>query len=159
MTARRMRPRLAAGGTALLLLASACGGPAAAPDPPLPVGIPTVTVTMRDLAFEHPQEIPAGQVLFRVTNAGTTVHRMALLPLPEDLPPLLEQVRGTSRRAIPPYAGLPDRQPGQDGAFVAHLMPGRRYGFICFVIDAGGSHAARGMVSEFRAPPAARPSS
>lgn len=162
-----MRNRIRAGAafvTAALFVASCTpaghgeGGSGA----PLPAGSPVIDVTMREFAFEHVQDIPAGQVVFRVHNEGQVVHRLSMLPLPEDLPPIDVQLKGTERRAISPFAGIYDRAPGKDGTFAVNLVPGQRYAFVCFVVDEGGSHAVRGMASEFRAAgraPTAKPGS
>lgn len=135
---------------AMGLLATACNS-ARDSGAPLPAGSPVIQVTMRDHVFEHVSEIPAGRVVFRFHNAGDAVHRVALLPLPEDLPPIDVQLRGTERRAIAPFASISDRPPGQQGAFAVELVAGQRYAFVCFVVDEGGSHALKGMSSEFRA--------
>lgn len=136
---------------AAVLLATSCTSGTGS-KAPLFAGSPVVDVNMREFAFDYPKDIPAGQVVFRVHNTGHTVHRLAMLPLPEDLPPIDVQLRGTERRAISPFAGIYDRAPGQDGTFAAYLVPGRRYAFVCFVTDQDGSHALKGMASEFRAP-------
>lgn len=146
----RLYPKRMLALVAMALLAASCNSSRDS-GAPLPAGSPLVDVTMRDFAFEHVSEIPAGRVVFRVHNAGEAVHRAALLPLPEDLPPIDAQLRGTERRAIAPFAGIYDRTRGQKGTFAVDLVAGQRYAFVCFVIDEGGSHALRGMSSEFRA--------
>jgi len=85
-------------------------------------------------------------------NTGTIPHRVTMLRLPDDLPPLDEQLKGTERRPISPFAGIYDRLPGREGTFAVDLAPGQRYGMVCFIVDEGGSHAVRGMSTEFRAP-------
>lgn len=122
------------------------------PDAPPPQGAPTVVVTMRDHSFAYPPNVPAGQVVFRALNEGQTVHRLTMVALTEDIPPIKEQLRGTERRFLSPFAGIPDRPPGRSGTFAVDLVPGNRYAMICFVVDPDGeSHAAKGMSAEFRA--------
>lgn len=105
---------------------------------------------MREMRFDHPEVLPGGRTVFQIKNAGKLDHRLILAPLPEDLPPLAEQVAGSQRRSIDSLAGIPDIPPGAGTSFAVDLSAGR-YGLICFVIDTDGiSHVARGMVSEFR---------
>lgn len=134
------------------LLALSCG-----PDPSraaaLPPTPPVVMVLMDEYEFSYDAQIPAGRVVFRFVNDGHLQHRPALLPLSDDVPPILEQVRGTNRRSAAPFAGTPDREPGAIGTFAVDLAPGQRYALICFARDPDGdSHAQLGMVSEFRTP-------
>ncbi len=134
-----------------VLLASCQSSPPSAVDAPLPTGAPVVDVTMTDFAFQLRRPVPAGRVVFRVRNAGRVVHRLSMLPLSEDVPPIEQQLRGTHRRAVSPFAGIYDRDPGQHGAFAVDLVRGRRYAFVCFVNGPEGSHALKGMTVEFRA--------
>lgn len=107
---------------------------------------------MTEYRFAFNQEVPAGRVVFTVTNAGRMGHRLALLPLADDVPPIADQLKGNQRRVVQPFAGVPDRRPGQSGAFAADLVAGRRYAFICFLTNPDGkSHARLGMNAEFRA--------
>ena len=47
-------------------------------------------------------------------------------------------------------ASIRQQPPGDDEVFAVDLPPGR-YGFLCFVeFPEGGTHAFRGMNSEFR---------
>lgn len=150
---RRLHTALASVG---LLVASGCTS-ATTPGPPLPTGAPVIDVTMREFAFDHTSDIPAGRVVFRVQNSGESVHRLSMFPLPEDLPAIDAQLRGTERRAITPFAAIYDKAPGKGGTFAVDLVPGQRYAFVCFVVDEGGSHALKGMSSEFRAKGPAQP--
>lgn len=121
-------------------------------DSPLPAPPAKVSVTMLDDRFEYRPEIPAGRVVFQIRNAGRRPHRLVLLPLGEDLPPIDVQLRGTERRSATPFAGINTRQPGQTSGFAVDLVPGRRYAMICFVQEPDGTtHAQKGMAREFRA--------
>lgn len=133
------------------VMATSCSAPSE-PTIPLPAGAPTVVVTMDEYRFDYDPEVPAGRVVFRFDNVGQLPHRATMLPLPDDLPPIDEQLRGTERQVINPFAGIPDRPPGASGTFAVDLLPGVRYAIICFVEDPDGqSHAQKGMASEFRA--------
>jgi hypothetical protein len=102
--------------------------------------------------MEYDHAIPAGRVVFRFVNVGEEKHRPSLLPLPEDVPPIGEQLRGSERRAAVPFAGIREVEPGESGTFAVDLSPGQRYALICFAIAPDGeSHALKGMSSEFRA--------
>jgi hypothetical protein len=107
-------------------------------------------ITMRDFGFDHRQEIPAGRVVIEVANAGGLEHELRLLPLPEDLPSIPEQLRSEKREARPTTAIMTARSPGGTGALAVDLPPGR-YGLVCFLEDPEGTpHALKGMNSEFR---------
>lgn len=140
-----------------LAILAACGKGA---DPVLPVPPPVVAVEMTEYRFDYEGPIPSGRVVFRVHNAGRVEHRLSILPLGEDFPPIDEQLRGTKRRAVSPYAGVPNRRPGERGTFAVDLVAGRRYAMICLVVDTpdGQSHALKGMTSEFRAGRSSAPS-
>jgi hypothetical protein len=149
---------------ASVVLATSCRADSPKAGPPLPKGPPVVVVTMREYRYEYPPVVPAGRVVFRFVNAGQSSHRPSLLPLPEDVPPIDVQLRGSERRVATPFAGVPTRKPGTQGTFAVDLVPGRRYALICFAKDADGqSHSLKGMSSEFRAggepkpPPPTRP--
>ncbi|HVE47470.1 MAG TPA: hypothetical protein VNA57_12090 [Acidimicrobiales bacterium] len=115
-------------------------------------GPKVIDVRMRDFAFDYKGVIPGGRVVFRARNTGSEQHQLELVPLGEDYPPLDEQLRGGTRRIVLAVAGLPRRGPGKSGAFAADLVPGSRYGFVCFVEGEDGEvHALKGMSSEFRA--------
>lgn len=119
---------------------------------PLPAPSPVVDITMREFRFDYPDPVPAGRVVFRIRNAGQRPHRLALLPLEENFPPIDHQVKGTERRAVSPFASIYDRRPGGYGTFAVDLVAGTRYAIVCFTVNSDGeSHAVKGMTSEFRA--------
>lgn len=151
-----IRSRALRGGlTALLVMlaGSSCAG-----DPPqgtarltAPAPAPVVEVRMADFRFEMKTQVPPGRVVFQMINTGRETHNLILIPLPEDLPPIEEQIRGAQRRLVEPYAGIYDREPGDTGTFAVNLMPGQRYAIICTVVGEDGEpHSKKGMVTEFR---------
>jgi len=104
---------------------------------------------MSEYRFDH-KPIPKGRVVFHVVNHGHIAHRMSVVPLPDDLPPILDQLRGSERRTLSTLAAIPDTAPAASGTVAADLVPGR-YAFICFITEPGGeSHAQKGMATEFR---------
>lgn len=132
---------------ALTLLSGSCGQPA---EPTLPRARPVVDISMREYSFQYNHAIPSGQVTFRVRNEGRVNHRLALIPLSDDFPPIDTQLRGNKRRRVFPLAGIPDRPPGSGATFAAFLRPGR-FALICFIrAPDGETHALKGMTSEFR---------
>lgn len=145
------------GGLAALLLVvavpgCATGSPQGAAPPPVPAPAPVVEVTMTDFRFDIARPIPAGRVVFRMTNAGQSSHNLILIPVPEDLPPIEEQIRGSQRRLVEPYAGIYDRAPGDTGTFAVNLLPGQRYAILCTMVgEDGEGHSKKGMALEFRA--------
>jgi hypothetical protein len=106
---------------------------------------------MREYSFQNLPGVRAGRVVFRVTNAGTRTHSLVLVGLPDDVPPIDQQLRSEERRAVSTYARIPDRPAGSGDTFAVDLVPGR-YALICFTTDPdGGTHALKGMSSEVRA--------
>jgi hypothetical protein len=105
---------------------------------------------MAEYSFRHPAEVPPGRTVFRVHNAGSLPHSLVLVELPEDFPPLAEQLTSDVRRAVPTLARVPERPPGSRDTFAVDLAPGR-YGLICLVTDPDGvTHGQKGMNSELR---------
>jgi len=139
----------------LAALASGCNSPSQAGSAkPLPAPMPVVEVTMTEYRFDYTPPAVSGRVLFRVTNRGQENHELSLEPLTEDFPPIDEQLHGSVRRFLPPFAGVATQRPGQRRAFAVDLQPGVRYALICFSqAPDGQSHALKGMSSEFRAGP------
>lgn len=84
-----------------------------------------------------PQPMPAGRVVFRMVNSGQSAHNLILIPVPEDLPPIEEQIRGSRRRLVEPYGGIYDRLPGDTGMFAVNLLPGQRYAILCAMVGKG----------------------
>lgn len=120
------------------------------PSSSLPPSPAEVTVTMTEYQFDYDRPVPAGRVVFRVHNAGKEPHELVLTALPEDFPPIDEQLRGDIRRPIATIAYLLPEPPGGSGAFAVDLTPGR-YAMICFVEDEDGMHhGVKGMNSEFK---------
>ncbi len=143
---RGLRTIALAGGALAIVTATGCSAPTA----PLPPRPPAVDVTMQDFRFDVKGAIPRGRVVFNVNNAGHRNHRLALVYLPDNLPPLDVQLRGTERASVDELASLPTRPPGARDRFAADLDPGR-WAFICFLVEPDGtSHALQGMAREFR---------
>ncbi|MGH2703665.1 MAG: hypothetical protein ACRDJ4_00785 [Actinomycetota bacterium] len=132
--------------TLLALLEASCRA-GAAPLPPAPA---VVEITMREYAYEYERPIPRGRVVFRVRNEGSLQHELVLIIIPEGVPPLDQQLRGSERRVVSTFVSMPPRAPGGTGTFAVDLEP-QRYGLVCFVTDPDGQqHALKGMSSEFR---------
>lgn len=107
---------------------------------------------MHDHTFTFDTPVPAGRVVFRFVNEGGVAHSASLVPLPEDLLSLEEQLLGDERREVPNFAEVHARGPGEEGTFAVNLEPGRRYGLVCFLRDDDDvPHARLGMHAEFRA--------
>ncbi|HET7487543.1 MAG TPA: hypothetical protein VFJ85_06395 [Acidimicrobiales bacterium] len=109
---------------------------------------------MRDYRFDFDPVVPAGRVVFEVYNMGKTVHDFRLYPLSEDVPPIEVQVHGPYRISITPLVLLPPAPPGSRQTVAADLVPGQRYGLLCFERTGppdDRSHTGLGMASEFRA--------
>lgn len=117
---------------------------------PLPPAPAELDVRMTEYRFEHVPTIPPGRVVVEARNEGRERHSVTLARLPEDVPPILEQLRGESRRSVETVAQVMDRPPGTRAAFAVDLAPGR-YALLCFVrFPDGTTHAFQGMATEFR---------
>lgn len=124
---------------------ASCGAVAAG----LPPSPPVVHVAMRDYWFDfNASAIPRGRVVFQITNAGKQYHKLGLIPLPADFPPLKQQVEGTDRRVVNELVSCPPLQPGASDTFAANLTPGR-WGLVDFFIGPEGSHLSMGDAAEF----------
>ena len=133
---------------ALSLLAASCGEENN--DAPLPPAPPVVDVTMRDYSYEYSPRIPRGRVVFRAHNAGRRLHEIVLVPLPEDYPPIDEQLRSKTRRPAGILARMHPLTPGATDAFAVDLVPGR-YAMVDFITGRDGViHGLKGSNSEFR---------
>jgi hypothetical protein len=121
----------------------------------LPSGPQIVHVVEHDHSYVLDRaEISAGRAVFRVENGSRLAHDLSLVGLPEDMPPINDQLRSGNRRALDTLARLPSRPPGSSDAVAVDLPPGR-YALLCFEKDGTGeSHALLGMAVELRAVPA-----
>lgn len=105
---------------------------------------------MRDHAFDYDEPVPAGRVVFRVTNRGDHPHDLVLIRLPQQVDDVNELLHSPQPRGLPPVYSLPAREPGETAMFSTELRPGR-YAMLCFVEAADGVlHYEKGMVAEFQ---------
>ena len=132
---------------ALALLAAGCGGGDETALPPSP---PVIDITMREYRLDYGRPVPRGRVVFRGHNAGRIKHSLTLLSLPEDFPPLEEELRNKEASTIAPVANLHALEPGESDAFAVDLAPGR-YGLVDFQRGRDRVYnAIKGANSEFR---------
>lgn len=119
---------------------------------PVPPAVPTINVQIEEYGLSYTRPIPAGRVVFHIVNTGDHVHRLALLPLSEDVPPILEELRNDTGRSVTLQGRVPNLQPGQTGMFAVDLKKGQRYALVDFSRDPTGRlHGERGIASEFHA--------
>ena len=132
---------------ALLLAGCSSGEAKTAPLPPKPA---EMSVTMAEYRFDHPPEIAAGRVIFRIHNAGEIDHKLEMVVLPEDFEGTLDaQLHSDVRVPLAGVASIARQRPSDDEVFAVDLPPGK-YGFLCFTeFPEGGTHALRGMSSQF----------
>lgn len=150
-----LRPRAACRAAALLgalagpaVALPACGGDAR--PAPLPPSAGLVRVGMEEYRFDLRPRVPRGRVVFRARNTGTRRHELVLLPIPEDFPPIAEQLRGKRRRIVGTLAFIQPLRPRGAGVLAVDLRPGR-YAMVCLLQGRDGvRHAERGMATEFR---------
>lgn len=133
----------------VVVVAGGCSSKAAAPLPPAPA---VVKVSMREYAVvPRPAVVAKGRVVLEVANRGKRNHRLLIIPLPKDFPPVLEQVRGGTRRFVEPLGTLPNTAPGRTRSIALDLAPGR-YGLVCPLNEPGTNEAysKKGMAAEVR---------
>jgi len=122
-------------------------------DDPLFAGPEVVNVTMRDNQYVYRQPTRSGRVVFRVRNDDSVEHRIGIYLLPNDMPPIDEQLSGKERRSVDKLADPLPREPGEFESFAIDLVPGQRYALLCFLAAGGNkTYAELGMNSEFRTP-------
>lgn len=138
-----------AGLTGLALLLGSCGPPGTLL-PPRPAAVP---VTMTEFRFEYSNSIPRGRVVFEAINTGRLEHRLTLVPLPPDFPPVDVQRRNSDPekfRVIDEVATSTPVPPGGRASFAVNLGASR-YALFCLLAEKDGtSHYREGMVSEFK---------
>lgn len=157
----RRPSRLAVAALMAVVLASCQAAGAERPDAPPPP--PVIELKMLEYRYEPgpgAANIPAGRVNFQLRNVGDQGHQPTLLVLPDDLPPIDEQLQGSTRRNVPTLAANSGVAPGVSGALAVDLKAGQRYAFVCFVKTSDDKdHSRLGMAWEFRAgADAAKPS-
>ncbi len=148
----RVRRDLLVGGLALAAVLAGCTTTRPAPSAYLPPGPAIIEVIEQDYGYvlEPAGDIPPGRSVFHLRNASGLAHDLSLVALPEDVPPIGDQLRSTNRRAVATLARRPSRPPGGRDVFAVDLRPGR-YALLCFEDDGTGrSHALRGQTVEFR---------
>ncbi len=117
----------------------------------LPTSPPVISINVYDHGFKYDKQIPPGRVVFRFLSTGEVDHSPALIPLAEDVPPINEQLHGSVRRTVAPFAGIPTLRPGEQGTFAVDLAPGHRYALVDFAQGPDGRILAlQGGSSEFR---------
>lgn len=151
---RRRLPRRAVLVT-VVFVAGACGGSDGVERPAAPKPPPLFNLTIKEYSYSPgagtPTAIPAGRVNFRLRNDGDLGHQPALILVPDDFPPMAEQVRGDVRRGVRILANNAGIPAGVTAAVAVDLEPGRRYAFMCIATSPEGEqHSRRGMVWEFR---------
>jgi hypothetical protein len=104
---------------------------------------------MGEYAYQYEAPRSAGRLVFEIRNTGRLSHELVVVVLPEDVPPIDEQLHSENRIVIPNIASIAPQPPGGRGTFAVDLEPGR-YALLCFVREPDGEpHALKGMNSEF----------
>jgi hypothetical protein len=124
----------------------------------------TLTVTEAEYSFQGFSDatIPAGQQIWKVTNAGAQPHMLVLGKVPADT--TMDQINEVVSRpdnATPPAGGLTQQDFQTMGGVLLQStgttvwpvldLPAGRYTALCFVTDPGTNtpHAMKGMVALF----------
>jgi hypothetical protein len=130
-------------------LAASCGG-GDGDDAPLPPRAQVLEVAMKEYRFGYRPPSSPGRVVLSAKNNGKLRHEVVLLELPEDFPPIKEQLAGENRRAVGTLAYTKPVRPGRRGVLAVDLKRAR-YAMVCLQqAGHGRRHAERGMATEFR---------
>jgi hypothetical protein len=115
-------------------------------------GPQVVDVALAENYYEYLPPAHGGRVVFRARNAGSEEHRIAIYPLPEDMPPIDVQLGGSDRRTVERLAAPLPLRPGEAQSFAVDLEPSQRYALLCLLKDPDQqkTYAELGMNSEFR---------
>ncbi|MGH9178247.1 MAG: hypothetical protein ACRD0N_06805 [Acidimicrobiales bacterium] len=141
--------RAAARGRVVLALAPLLLAACERPSDDFPPPPQTVQVGMTEYRFDLRAPGAAGRIVFEARNRGSVDHELVLVGVPENLPPIGEQLRSGERVVVPTVARMAPHGPGTRGTFAVDLEPGR-YAVVCFVKDADGEqHDQKGMSAEF----------
>lgn len=114
-------------------------------------GPPVIDISAAEYAFGAPDTIPAGRVVFRLSNLGQVNHVAAMIPLAdgESIRDLMGrgkvlELRGARELLGGPVTSVEDRA----SEVLVTLAPGR-YAIFCYLRGPDGqSHAGKGMVRE-----------
>lgn len=125
-------------------------------DAPRPAISGSARVTMADYRFDLDEDLDEGVRTVRVHNAGARPHEVVFYRLLSGRTLRDFGTWYTTTREGPPPAlpvgGATMVAPGQDAWAVLSLRPGR-YFMVCTVMEAGLTHAQRGMVLAFEVEP------
>jgi hypothetical protein len=109
---------------------------------------PTLTITMKEYAFELDKPLTAGKHSIRVVHNGIELHELSIIRLDsgktlEDLGAWMETMQGPPPGA--PLGGIAPIVKGRDSQFDIDIAPGR-YVLICFIPAPDGKmHFMHGM--------------
>ena len=119
---------------------------------------PTISVTGMDYAFQAPDSVRAGPVIFAFVNRGTVRHEMFLFRLRtgRTLADMLRATDPQERRALTDQTGgvlFADGGQPSSGRLLVELAPGRTYALLCFLQDSADSprHHSLGMAKSLHA--------
>jgi hypothetical protein len=111
------------------------------------------TMTLRDFAFDLPDQVPAGRLTYKVVNDGPQPHELNILKLTPGS--TVDDVRAWAANPTtpPPFeavGGMNGLGPGADGYMTVDLEPGE-YVAICNIPDpaSGWAHSRLGMIRAF----------
>lgn len=114
-----------------------------------------VTITLEDYSFTISEEITSGSHTFRVANAGSEPHEVAVVKLApgataQDFMAAFAPDAPPGPPPGQPIGGLQVIDPAETGYFTVEFESGQTYALICFhpAEGSGVPHAAMGMVQE-----------
>ena len=109
---------------------------------------------MSEFRFVFARRIPTGRVVFKVVNGGQLPHRLTLIELPDDAPPIEELVKAEGGLDVQPVAQMRELAPNGDyDSFAFELKPGQHYAMVSLVSTPEGKvDAELGMTAELRTP-------
>lgn len=115
----------------------------------VPRGVPVITITAREFAYDAPDSISAGPTTIRLVSRGRQDHFVQFVRLSGGHTPA-DYTRASIAHEATPWAisvgGVGTIPPGGAAAVTIDLKPGR-YVMLCDISDTDGTpHFAKGMV-------------
>jgi hypothetical protein len=115
----------------------------------VPPGVPVVTITAREFAYDAPDSISAGPTTIKLVSRGRQEHFVQFVKLSGGRTPA-DFTRASIAHEATPWAmsvgGVGTISPGGTAAVTIDLKPGR-YVMLCDISDTDGTpHFAKGMI-------------
>lgn len=130
----------------------AAGCTAAESDAPVPDPVPTVDVAVADDELAVAESVPAGRVVLAFENTGEKPHRVVMIPMGADWPPIHQELANDIERPMRIRARIGFLDPGEMATIAVELADGQRYALLDpSEAPDGRQYMDVGVAGEFRA--------